>query len=393
MKIVHAISALPTSLGGAEQYCLTIARAQAAAGAEVTILAAQADGRHIADLRSVGIDAIARGPWRPYAIGARGPGPARKVLFHGLDLAERRGIADWLPGRSFDVCHVHTFQGFGVGILASRVTPTVHTVHDFALVDTASTTLRDGHPISQASFVQRSRTRLIESRIQHTHVIFPSQRTRERHHELGLERDQRRQHVIPHGWPAQPSSVTATRANSEVGFLYLGKLEPHKGLTDLLEAWSTGIPGARLTIAGSGSLEPLVAAAAARGTVRFLGWVGPQERSRLLAQNDVLLMTSRWPENFPLVVAEGVLAGMAIVASSVSSPPLVDIGQNAVEYQTTPDLRRVLSDLAGDVAAVRRLQAGSTALSPQLDMGTHLAALERVYFEARHEPSLSTRGR
>ena len=75
----------------------------------------------------------------------------------------------------------------------------------------------------------------------------------------------------------QERAAARERAGAGPGdtlFLFVGRLEPEKGVDVLLDAWRTsGLEGARLAFAGDG---PLAAKTASQGpTVRSLGYVAP----------------------------------------------------------------------------------------------------------------------
>lgn len=378
MRILHVTSSLLGALGGAEQYCLRVAAAQAARGDQVTILTGWIDDAARKRVRSLGLDLVVAGPWRPYPPNQHGDGLAAKVAFHGLDALSRAAVDRLVGAGNFDVAHVHRFQGFGLGVLRSRSIPIVHTVHDYALVDTSATTVRGSTAPDRLSLGQRIRVKLANRAVRAAQLIFPSRRTMERHLQLGLSPLPKHQHVIPHGWslPEQAAPVART---GEVRFTFLGKLEEHKGIDALLTAWGDGVPGATLAIAGAGEREPDVRAAAERGVLEFVGWADDRTRSELLARTDVVLMTSLWPENFPLVIAEGVLAGCAVLFSSISRPPLADPGVNAVDYDGVNQLRERMEWLASRPAEVDELRAGSVSLRGGLGIVSHLDAVDEVY--------------
>ena len=106
--------------------------------------------------------------------------------------------------------------------------------------------------------------------------------------------------------------------------LFLGRLHQHKNVDLLLRAWALVAPKFKdvsLLVAGSGSgkmLEAMKRLVADLGTTRqvsFLGNVQGDEKTRLLAQADVLVLPSK-SENFGNVVAEALAHGTPVIAST-----------------------------------------------------------------------------
>jgi glycosyltransferase involved in cell wall biosynthesis len=102
-----------------------------------------------------------------------------------------------------------------------------------------------------------------------------------------------------------------------VRFLYLGRLEPHKGVADLLQAFDTlrkeGIK-AELLIAGDGSLRGVVEQAAADSAIRYLGHLSGERVWDAYAQADVFVLPSRI-EPWGLVVNEAMAAGLPVIVT------------------------------------------------------------------------------
>ncbi|HKI92674.1 MAG TPA: glycosyltransferase [Gaiellaceae bacterium] len=116
-------------------------------------------------------------------------------------------------------------------------------------------------------------------------------------------------------------------ANGSDTVLFLGRLERAKGIFELLEACDVlrpGHPKLRLVLAGRGrDAEELRELAAARGlgdTVELPGWVGDEEKQRLLASAACLALPS-YAEGLPLALLEAMLSGVPVVASRVGGIP------------------------------------------------------------------------
>lgn len=104
-------------------------------------------------------------------------------------------------------------------------------------------------------------------------------------------------------------------------YLFLGRLVPEKGVGTLLEAWQKlerklGSKCPRLVIAGTGPVESMVVAAAARGNrVEYVGFVAGEAKQRLLGGCRAVLAPSIWWEPLGLIVYEAYDHGKPVIAA------------------------------------------------------------------------------
>jgi len=156
-------------------------------------------------------------------------------------------------------------------------------------------------------------------------------------------------------------------------FLFVGRLEPEKGVDVLLDAWRiAGLEGARLAFAGDG---PLAAEIARQGpSVRSLGYVDASQLPALYAAADALVLpsvaTATFKEPWGLVVNESMLQSTPVIASDV-------VGAAAAGL--VADGRTGLVFPAADSAALAgRLQRFATDVQSRSEMGVRArtAALE-----------------
>jgi glycosyltransferase involved in cell wall biosynthesis len=384
VKIAHVIGSLLEPLGGAEQYVVELARTQASAGHDVTVVTGWASPPVAGRLLAAGVVVEVVQVRRPYPPDRRGSRPAA-LLFHGLDLLDsirtpralRRVLA-----RDWDVVHAHRVAGLGAALLRSTAAPVVVTVHDYSLVDTNATLLRRGRIASRPPLVQRLRTRVMSRAIAGATMVFPNDALAGRHAAWGLEIPPGSV-VVPHGWRLPGSAGASRGTGTPVVFLFLGKLVPSKGVHLLLDAWGQGIPGAELWIAGAGPLEREVAAAAARGRIRNLGWLDPEARSAALAAADAMVLPSVWPEIFLLSAAEGVLAGLPVISTTAARPPVVRHGETGVLTEPDPAALRAAMLRLLDPVERSRFARGTGALAAELDFEHHSRRIEELYTAVR----------
>lgn len=384
MRILHLTSALLEPLGGAEQYCLSVARGQRERGDIVTVASPWVDPAVAAALEADGIAVERLRVWRPYPPNRKAPNRLAAALFHGLDvLAAVRAPAAVrrLLARRWDAVHIHRLAGLGAALLRRPGAAPVMTLHDFGLVDTSAFLLRDGVEPPRAPRLQRARTALHNRSLGRVQLVYPNARLGDRHAAWGL-RPGRPGVVVPHGWRVRVRPADRGRAESgaaPVVALFLGRFVAEKGLTLLLDAWGDGIPGAELWVAGDGPDRALLDAAVARGRVRDLGWLDDAGRAAALADADLVVLPSLWPENFPLVAAEALLAGLPVVSTTVAAPPPVDHDVSGLLVEpAAPALRAALERLV-DPGERARLAAGAREAARALDFDAHLGRLDDLY--------------
>jgi glycosyltransferase involved in cell wall biosynthesis len=127
---------------------------------------------------------------------------------------------------------------------------------------------------------------------------------------------------IPNG--AKLMNKTKAQETTIPIVLYSGRLEPYKGVDDLINAMTLvlkKIPNAVLKIAGDGSqadvLKDLVNKLGLAKSVQFLGHLNSAELSQVYTSFSVLVMPSTWPETFGKVGIEAMSTGRPVIACSV----------------------------------------------------------------------------
>lgn len=109
------------------------------------------------------------------------------------------------------------------------------------------------------------------------------------------------------------------RPAEELAMVFAGRVEPEKGLAELLERLPGGFAG-RLVVLGDGSeLERCRSICRARGLerVEFRGWCPREEVLAALACAHVLVLPSLGVENQPLAVLEALAVGTNVLVSDV----------------------------------------------------------------------------
>jgi glycosyltransferase involved in cell wall biosynthesis len=165
-----------------------------------------------------------------------------------------------------------------------------------------------------------------------------------------------------------------------VGFV--GRLEEHKGIADLMAARDR--VGCRLLLVGDGSLRPWVEEQAERrpGLIEVVPWADHSELPRLMARMHVLALPSvevvqrnvapwmRVPlrEQFGRVLVEAMSCGVPVVASSVGEIPHVVGGGGVVVPPRDPAaLAQAVADLRDRPGSADRLSRLGLAQAARFD--------------------------
>lgn len=183
--------------------------------------------------------------------------------------------------------------------------------------------------------------------------------------------------IIPNAIDVGSYDLPVGRISRRVAFL--GRDEPRKGLDVLLDAWpeiQASRPDAELIVMGADRGVPPPG-------VTYLGPVTGGEKRRVLASSSVYVAPNTGGESFGIVVAEGMAAGCAVVASSLSSfrdvlggaGRLIPVGDPTV-------LANTVSELLADPAEARRLGELARSRSSRFDWAEVVERYRDAYANA-----------
>ncbi|WP_305783044.1 glycosyltransferase [Symbioplanes lichenis] len=295
-----------------------------------------------------------------------------KAAVHLGDLADPTGLGpedlrDFAP----DVVHVHNWQGLGVRAVAriARAYPTVHTVHDYAIVDPNNAMLSLGKSRILDALL-RARSAWILRKFHNLTLLYATERAR-----TAVSKGTRKpaHRLVPlavsldwgrRPWPPGDPST----------FLYLGALGVHKGVDLLLDAWDGR---GTLLVAGDGPLRPLVEQP--RPGVEYLGRLDEAGKRAAFERAGWLVFPSRHVETYGLVCAEALLAGRPIIAGSHAPPPMAS-ETSSLLYTGVDGLRDTLHRAAAMPAAeYAALAVSAAADGRKLDWDDHVSAILAAY--------------
>jgi glycosyltransferase involved in cell wall biosynthesis len=192
--------------------------------------------------------------------------------------------------------------------------------------------------------------------------------------------------------PDEPAEISPAQAGIPDGVplaLAIGRLTAQKDHATLLRAFASvreAVPDARLAVLGIGPLEQETRALAAQlGLADAVAFPGRVEIRDWLARADLFVHTSRW-EGFGIVLLEAMLAGLPVVATSVSAvPEIVADGETGLlaEPGDVDTLVRHMTRLLGDDEERRTLgQAGEARARSEFSVARMADRTLDVYREA-----------
>ncbi|GAA4345557.1 glycosyltransferase family 4 protein [Angustibacter luteus] len=391
MRILHLTFEYPPFVhGGLGRYVHGLARAQAAAGHDVTVIAPGADlfaspgpGSAADEETAEGVRVL-RVPVPKRLPGPIAPEAKNEVLDAVGALAGE--LLHLALRQQADVVHAHDWMtgSSGRGAAHAMAVPMVLTVHAtergrrFGRLDTALARAID----------ETERTAV---HVADAVTVCSAAMVDEVAH---LGRDPRDLTVVPGAvdapaWRVDPEvrAVARQRFSPDRSLLVAaGRLEWEKGFSTLLRA----VPGltraagpVRVVLAGAGSYQPtLVALGDEVGAdVLFAGRLDPPQLAALLAAADAVVVPSRY-EPFGLIALEAQASGAAVVATAVGG--LADTVQDAVTGRSfapgdVDHLAAILGDLLADPLGTQGLAAAGQLAAAERTWERVARCVESVY--------------
>lgn len=167
----------------------------------------------------------------------------------------------------------------------------------------------------------------------------------------GLPAD--RVHVIPHA-TEDPGPRPAPPSQAE-DYLWVGRLVEEKGIVDLVEAWDVIGQGRRLVVVGDGPLRGDVEHLATGRNVVIRGRLEKSQVYELMMNSRCLVMSSRGPEAFGLVLIEAMAASLPVIVSrTLPISPTVERNSSGWVADDIASWRRAVAESLDDDELDRR---------------------------------------
>ncbi|NQV07405.1 glycosyltransferase family 4 protein [bacterium] len=183
--------------------------------------------------------------------------------------------------------------------------------------------------------------------------------------------------LVPNGLDVEDYARSGPAEQGRV--VFIGRDEARKGLDVLLQAWpyiTARVPGARLRVVGTDR-------SSGPSGVEFLGRVDEEAKRAELRAAAVMATPNLGGESFGIVVAEGMAAGCAMVASDL--PAFRNTLGSAGRLVPPGDvmaLAGAVADLAGDLEEATSWGARAATAAGQYGRGAVLGGYEAAYRRA-----------
>ncbi|MEY9463592.1 glycosyltransferase involved in cell wall biosynthesis [Bradyrhizobium ottawaense] len=223
-----------------------------------------------------------------------------------------------------DIAIVHSWRGLGewlpVAVMLSGK-PAIFILHDFSFVCLNKGARRRGKNCEKqcvdCKLSSRFRIALAQSR-QGICLVAPSEAHAESVRKLS---GASLQTLVIHNPNVYLIKSRARVPAEQLKFGYVGRLEEDKGFGTFLSLARKFSGKADFVVAGEGAMTAEAVAAAAAGQIRYLGQVPQSEMSEVYDQLDVLVVPSKWRENFPGVCVQAAMSGLPIIGSVIGGIP------------------------------------------------------------------------
>ena len=336
MKIL-CVNGIISEFGGVEFAAMNLARKLADRGHEVHFLGASGAQPQLRPTGHEAGDAHLQGNRvqfhfgrfpRIYPLGEH-HGSLRKVIWHAQDLlhpANERVFGDALRSIAPDIVLLHNITAVGMNIwrtVAKAAIPCVQVVHDLSLACMNMSQFRNGNACAgfcnACRFYKLIRFSMIDKNSRFSFVA-PSQGI--------LDAIGRLVDLSP--WPCAviPNANTFLVYPRQVArnppeLLYVGRLDPAKGVAMMLEAAALARQKVEFTlhILGTGSLERVLRQTYTGDWAQFHGGVSQERVAEFMARASLLLIPSLWPETVPGVAVHALYAGLPAMGSRIGGIP------------------------------------------------------------------------
>ena len=140
-------------------------------------------------------------------------------------------------------------------------------------------------------------------------------------------------------YPNPPVDMKRATRPSELTLIFAGRIEPEKGLVEFLKMLPVDFDG-RFLVVGDGvdrtAAESIVQQRGFATRIEFLGRRPHAETMTLIAGAHVLVLPSRWYENYPLSMLEAIALGTNLLAADRGGMREI-VDDAGVGFRFTPD--------------------------------------------------------
>ena len=293
-----------------------------------------------------------------------------------------------------DIIHHHNLSLLGHNILRKQIDcPSIYTAHDYWLICPTSNLLKNKEEMCQkkscfSCAINSNRPpqiwrafRDFRASINEIDLMLsPSEYLRRRlAQEINIK-----SLTIPNFVPIPSENISSTEDSPY--FLFVGMLEVHKGIIELLELFKelrTEITN-KLVIVGNGSLKNYVMDFIKKNSlsnlVSYRGFVTCEELYSLYKGASALILPSIWPENAPLVTLEALSVGTPVISSNNGGlPEIVGKVDKQMIFNSRMELKNLLLNFTKNkISSSRIKEVYEKHFSPQAYIDAYMKCIQSI---------------
>ena len=267
-------------------------------------------------------------------------------LINIFNLPVSKRVSEILQEEKPDIVHTHNLMGLSFLIpkkIRKLKIKNIHTVHDVQLVEPSGIIIKTKENSWRHKCLLMQLHIFIMKKLIGSPdiVISPSKFLLNFYKQKGFFPKSKLQ-VLANPLTLQVPDGFQKQEHSGFNFLYLGQIEKHKGVYELLQTFQN-IDNACLHIVGDGSeLENLKNKFANLENIKFYGRKSREKLPAIFATTDVLIFSSLCYENYPAVIFESFQFGVPVLTVNHSSlPEFIKEGENGwfFDVLNTEDLK------------------------------------------------------
>lgn len=286
-----------------------------------------------------------------------------------------------------DVVHTHNLKGIGFSVprvIRALGIRHIHTLHDVQLaVPSGQLMLGDEERIRSRAY--RFYTKVMRWRMGSPDVVISPSSYLMKFHTARDFFPSSEKVLLPNPAPVvEPPSHSKSK---EMRFLFLGQLEPHKGIIWLMEVMKKFFvkhPMSRLDIVGDGSAkEEALMLAGQERRFAFFGRLLPEQFPSIFKDTDYVIVPSLCHENAPTVIGEAFAYGVPVIVADIGgASEAVRDGKNGFVFRPG-DTKSILETLEKAPSGKRwRAMSHEARRASELRSSTaHATHLYRIYAE------------
>ena len=292
-----------------------------------------------------------------------------------------------------DVVHTNNLGGISTSAFKAAKSlniPIVHTCHDFYLVCPFAILLCSfnnwsacTNPLIPCKIYRKLKKELIGSKP--AVVTAPSNFVLNKHVEKGFFKDSKKL-VLPLGIELCKDEFYGSLPpkKESVDILYVGKLERHKGVQILINAFKkVDNTNVCLHIIGSGNYSSDIKKLASEDQrIHFYGQLPNEEVQEFYKKVDITVVPSICYENSPVVIYESLKKGIPVIGSNIGGiPELIKNNSNGFLFEAgdTEHLALIIKDVATNSSKRIILRNNAAESVKEYGMENHINNLITIY--------------